>query len=262
MRSTTLLLAFLLAVPVSSARAQTADDLIGRYLKTIGGTERVGAAKTIRRIGKWRGGGGLEADVVQENKRGGLVREEFSLQGMTAINAYDGRTGWKVDPFNGKKDAEPLSEDEMHGILVDADFDEPLIDYKSKGSTAEYVGMDQFEGTDVYKVRVTLKSGDSRTYFLDTDSYVPIKIEEKRIIRGSEQELETTLGNYKAVDGWFVPYSIETGMKGQDKQRITLSKVEVNVPIDDARFTKPALVVPATKTPDPAPLKPIPNEEN
>lgn len=262
MRATTLFFAFMLVIPTSSARAQTADDLIARYLKTIGGSEKVGAAKTIRRSGKWRGGGGLEADVVQENKRGGLVREEFSLQGMTAVNAYDGRTGWKIDPFQGKKDAEPLSEEEMHGILVDADFDEPLIDYKAKGSNAEYVGMDQFEGTDVYKVRVTLKNGDSRTYFLDTDSYVPIKIEEKRIIRGSEQEMETTLGNYKQVEGWYVPFSIETGMKGQDnKQKVTLSKVEVNVPIDDARFVKPGLA-PATKKPDPAPLKPIPNEEN
>jgi hypothetical protein len=35
----------------------------------------------------------------------------------------------------------------MHGILLDADFDEPLIDYRSKGNKAELVGMDQVEGT-------------------------------------------------------------------------------------------------------------------
>src|SRR6476659_3438795 len=117
----------LLAQPLA---AQTADDIIARYIKTLGGMENIQAAKSLRRTGKFTGGGGFEAKVVQENKRPNLVREEFSLQGMTAINAYDGKSGWKIDPFGGKKDPESLSEDEMHGILLDADCDEPLINYR------------------------------------------------------------------------------------------------------------------------------------
>lgn len=261
------MLALSIAMPSSAQTAQTtplptADELIARYIKTIGGMDRIAAVKTLRRTGKFFGGGGFEADIVQENKRPGLVREEFSLQGMTAVNAYDGKTGWKIDPFGGKKDPEALSEEEMHGIIVDADFDEPLVNYKAKGNTAAFVGMDQFEGTDVYKVKVTLKNGDTRVYFLDTDSYVPIKLEEKRVIRGSEQELETTLGGYKKVDGWYQPFSIESGRKGQEKSKVTFSKIEANVPLDDAHFAKPPQAA-AVPKPDvelvPVP-KPIPDE--
>lgn len=244
----------------SDLPAQNADDLIAHYMKTVGGPERMDAAKTLRRVGKFTGSGGFEADVVQENKRGGLVRQEFSIQGMTAINAYDGRAGWKIDPFGGKKDAEALSEEEMHGILVDADFDEPLINYREKGSKAEFIGMDQFEGTDVYKVRVTLRNGDTRVYYLDTDSYVPIRIDDRRIIRGTEQVLETTLGDYKPVNGWYLPFSIESGLKGQEKGKVTISKIEANVPLDDTRFARPS--PPAAKAvsdPPPTP-KPIPEE--
>jgi hypothetical protein len=249
------------AMPVFAQTTPAVDEIIARYVKTVGGMDRIAAAKTLRRTGKYTGGGGFEADVVQENKRPLLVREEFTLQGMTAVNAYDGKAGWKIDPFGGKKDAEALSEEEMHGILVDADFDEPLINYKEKGNTAALIGVDQFEGTDVYKVKVTLRNGDTRVYFMDTDSYVPIKIEEKRIIRGSEQDLETTLGEYKRVDGWYQPFSIETGRKGQDKGKITFAKIEANVPIDDARFARPPQpAAPNRSDPPPAP-KPIPNEE-
>lgn len=241
MRRTLLTLAAL-SLAASPLAAQTADDIIAKYIARIGGIETIQAAHSVRRTGKFIGGGGFEAIVVQENKRPNLVREEFSLQGMTAVTAYDGKTGWKIDPFGGKKDAESLSEDEMHSILLDADFDEPLVGYKQKGSKAELVGTDQIEGTDVYKLRLTLPNGDVRQYYMDSDSYVPIRMEEKRIIRGAEQEFETTLGDYKPVNGWLMPFSIESGPKGQDKSTVHYEKIESNVALDDRRFVKPVVV--------------------
>lgn len=229
------------ALPLRAQTTPTADDLIARYLKTVGGPEKVQSIKSLRRTGKYTGGGGFEAIYIQENKRPDLVREDFIFQGMTAVNAWDGKVGWKIDPFGGKKDAEPLSEDEMRSMLIDADFDEPIVDYKQKGNKVAFAGMDQFEGTDVYKLDVTLKNGDTRTYYLDTDTYVPIKIDDKRTIRGSEQEFETTLGDYKSVDGYFIPFAIEFGRKGQDKTKLNWEKVEANVTIDDSRFRKPEI---------------------
>ena len=240
MRKTFVLIAALsaFAVPVS---AQTVDEIIAHYVKTIGGLEKIQAVSTLRRSGKFTGGGGFEAVVLQENKRGNAVREEFSLQGMTAINAYDGKTGWKIEPWNGKKDAESLGEEEMKSILEDADFDGPLVNYRQKGNKVEFVGMDQFEGTDTFKLKVTRANGDVYFYYLDTDYYVPIKIDTKRVIRGAEREYETALGDYKEVNGWFLPFSIENNVKGsQDKSKVVYEKIEANVTLDDGRFSMPA----------------------
>lgn len=221
--------------------AQTADSIVARYLRTIGGMEHIHAVQTLRRVGKVTSGGGFEAVVVQENKRPNKVREEFTIVGMTQIVAYDGQAGWKISPFQGKKDAEALSEDELRGMVEDADFDEPLVNYQQKGNRVEYQGTDQFEGTDVYKLKVTLTNGDSYTYFLDTDYCVPIKVEVRRTIRGTEQAYETVLGNYKAVAGWYQPFSIESrALGGSFGSKVTLESVEANVPIDDSRFQRPA----------------------
>jgi hypothetical protein len=229
----------LCAVPLS---AQTADDIIAKYIKTSGGVERIQAVQTLRRTGRFTGGGGFEAVVVQENKRPNRVREEFSLQGMTGITAYDGQTGWKIEPWEGKKDPEALSEEELRDIVEESDFDGPLIDYQRKGNRVEFVGMQQVEGTDAFKLKVTLANGDVRYYYLDTDYYVPIRIETKRMIRGAEQEFETSLGDYKAVAGWYLPYSFETNLRGsQDKSKITFLRMEANVSIDDGRFARPAV---------------------
>lgn len=228
--------------------AQTADEIIAKYVKTVGGIEKIQAVSSLRRTGKFTGGGGFEAAVLQENKRPNKVREEFSLQGMTGVNAYDGKTGWKIEPWQGKKDAEALSEEEMKQIVEDADFDEPLVNYRQKGNKVELVGTEQVEGTDALKLKVTLASDDVRYYYMDSEYYVPIKIEMKRMIRGAEQEFETSLGDYKEVAGWYLPYSVETRRKGsEDAQKITFEKIEANVPIDDARFAKPEAKKPSGK---------------
>jgi hypothetical protein len=107
---------------------------------------------------------------------------------------FDGKTGWKIEPWNGKKDPEALGEEEMKSIVEDADFDGPLVDYKRKGNKVESLGMDKFEGTDTYKLKLTKSNGDVYVYYLDTDFYMPIKIDTKRVVRGEEREYETAAG--------------------------------------------------------------------
>ena len=227
----------LFAMPVS---AQTADEIIAKYIKTVGGMEKIQAVKALRRTGKFTGGGGFEAAIVEENKRPNMVRQELTLQGMTQINAYDGKTGWKIEPWGGKKDPETLGEEEMKQIIEASDMDGPLVNYQQKGNRVEFVGLEPVEGTDAFKLKVTLADGDIRYYYMDTDYYVPIKIDTRRTIRGAEREYETTLGDYKEVAGWYLPYSIESSVKGSPfKQKITYENIEANPSIDDVRFRIP-----------------------
>ncbi|MEP6924815.1 MAG: hypothetical protein ABI954_10150 [Pyrinomonadaceae bacterium] len=235
------------------ASAQTADEIIAKYVAKIGGMDKIQAIKTMRQTGKLTGGGGFEAVIVSENKRPNKSRQEFSLQGLTAVSAYDGADGWRINPFQGKKDAESLGEDEMKALIDETEFDDSLINYQQRGSKVEYVGMDTVDGTDVYKLKATLKSGTVKTYFMDTDYFVPIKIETKRTIRGAEQESETILGDYKEVAGVYFPHSFESGAKGsQNKSKVTIEKIETNIPVDDNRFMRPTIKTAAqpTKTPE------------
>jgi hypothetical protein len=219
----------------------TAEDIVAKYIKTVGGLDKIDAVKTLKRTGKFRGGGGFEAKVLEENKRTDLVRQEFTFQGMTGVTAWDGKSGWKIEPWQGKKDPEPLGEEELKGIVEDSAFDGQLIRYKEKGNTVEFVGSEPVEGTDAWKLKVTLKNGDVQYYYMDQDYFVPIKIEFKRVIRGAEQESFASLGDYKAVAGWYLPHSIEQGRKGSANRATTVyDKIEANVPMDDGIFRMPA----------------------
>ncbi len=138
---------FFLAPLVS---AQTVDEILAKYVETLGGMQKLQAIKTMRATGKFTGGGGFEAVIVDESKRPNIARNEFRIQGMTGITAFDGKAGWKIEPWQGKKDAESLSEDELKAYL-DGDFDESLVNYKNKNIRVEYVGKDELEGSDVFK---------------------------------------------------------------------------------------------------------------
>jgi hypothetical protein len=122
-----------------------------------------------------------------------------------------------------------------------ADLDGPLVDYAAKGHQVELVGRERVEGRDAFKLRVTRKDGSVEVYFLDAGSYLPFRVEGRRTVRGAEIEGEGTVGDYREAGGFLWPHSIRNGVKGRpEKQTVTIEKIEINPPIDDARFRKPS----------------------
>jgi outer membrane lipoprotein-sorting protein len=238
--SPVLIAAFLCALLAPLALyAQTVDEVIAKNIQAHGGLEKLKTVQTIRATGKFSQGS-FSAGFMQENKRPGKVREEALIQGLAQIQAYDGKTGWQVSPFGGRKDAELLSQDDLKSLMIDADIDGPLVDYKEKGHKAELVGHDSVEGTDCYKVKLTLKNGDVRYYFLDTDSFLEIKMENQSNIRGAVQFTENYYGDYEQVNGLYFPFAFEGGEKGNPvRTRYTVQKIEVNVALADSLFSMP-----------------------
>jgi len=225
----------------SRCSSQTADELIAKNIEARGGMDKMKAIKTLRITGKFEAGGGFTASVGQENQRSNLIRQTFTLQGMTAIQAYDGTTGWQVQPFGGKKDPELMGEDDLRDLLLAADIDGPLVDYKEKGSTVEFLGHDVVDADDALRLKVTLKNGDIIYDYLDPDTFIEIRREIQQFIRGAVRDRVVGLGSYKPVAGVMFPFSISSGPKNHpDAETDTVQKMEANVTIDPADFALPA----------------------
>jgi hypothetical protein len=220
---------------------QTAEELVSKNIQAKGGIDKIKAIKSLRMTAKFIGGGGFTANIGQESLRPNLVRETFSLQGMTAVTAYDGTTGWQIQPFEGHKDPQLLGEDELRGLVLDADFDGPLVDYKEKGNTAEYLGHDVVDGDDALRLKVTLKNGDILYYYLDPDTFLEIRRDKQEFIRGSIHESVMEMGSYKPVAGVMYPFSLSQGSKANPSaQTINVEKIEANVSLPESDFALPA----------------------
>lgn len=222
-----------------SAFAQTADELIAKSIQAQGGADKMKAMQSVKMSGKMKMGP-MEAPFVITKARPEQMRMDFTIQGMTATQAFDGSNGWMIMPFQGKKDAVNMPEDMVKAFRDEADFDGPMIDYKTKGNKVEYIGKEDVQGSPTYKLKVTTKSGAETMVFLDADSSLPIRIEGKRKMQGTDVETETTIGDYKQVDGMMFPFSIESHPKGKPAgQSIAIEKVEINPKIDAASFVMP-----------------------
>lgn len=230
-----------LSILVPCLSAQTVDEIIAKNVQARGGADKLKSIQTVKSTATMAMGPGMEAPGVLIQKRPMLARLEFTVQGLTAVQAYDGKNAWEIMPFMGKKDPELMSADEAKETEEMADIDGPLMDYKSKGHQVELLGKEKIEGTDAYKLKATLKNGDVQTIYIDSDSFLEIKEETTRTVRGSEQVIESAIGDYKEVNGVMFPFAIESGVKGSpDKQKLTITKVELNLPADDSIFKMPA----------------------
>lgn len=228
-----------IAVFSLSARAQSVDEVIGKNIQARGGLDKLKSVRSIRTTGKVSEGS-FRADYRRENKRADKVREELIIQGLVRVQAYDGKTGWQISPFGGRKDPELMSEEDMKSLVVDADLDGPLVDYKEKGHRAELLGHDSVEGTDCFKVKLSMKNGDVRYYYLDADSFLELKLEIQTTIRGGLQESELYYGDYEQVNGMYYAFAVEKAQKGDtSRAQISVKQIELNVPMEDAHFSMP-----------------------
>ena len=230
------------AVFAQSNNAPTVDELVSKNVEAKGGANALQTLQSLRLTGKLLvNQGQIELAYLETKKRPNEVRTEASLQGMTQIQAYDGKEGWRVSPFFGRKDPERMSADDVKALVEDADIDGPLVDWKAKGSSVEYLGTEDVDGTPAHKLKVVRKNGDVSFVYLDPDHFLEIRVVTQRMRHGAYEEVETDLGDYEKAGGVFVPTSIDSGRKGApDKQQIIIDKVEANVPVDDSIFHFPA----------------------
>ena len=134
-----------------------------------------------------------------------------------------------------------MGEDDLRDLTLDADIDGPLVDYKAKGNTVEYMGHDTVDGDDALRLKVTLNNGDILYYDLDPDTYLEIRRESQEFIRGSVKEQVTEYGSYKPVEGVMYPFSMAIWPKSDPTQAltVTIDKMEVNVPLAESVFVVP-----------------------
>lgn len=246
----TIILGAVVALLVLPAIAEelTLDQVLENHYEALGGLDAIKGMETASFVGRMAMGPGAEAPFKMFFKRPMRARLEFTMQGMTGIQAYDGETAWMVMPFMGKSDPEVMAEDQAKNMQEQADIDGPLVDWQEKGHKVELIGLEDVDGTEAYKIKVDLANGDVRYHFLDSEYFITIKQEGKTTMQGNEVEFETILSDYKEVGGLMFPHSVESKPKGAPAgQVITIDEIEVGIEVADDLFAMPAPTVEAAE---------------
>ncbi|MFZ1750125.1 MAG: outer membrane lipoprotein-sorting protein [Saprospiraceae bacterium] len=226
--------------------AQTADEIINKYIENTGGRDAWSKVTSMKSTIKIQAQG-MEFPGVMLSKP---MKQKMAMtfQGMTIVQpAFDGEIGWQTNFMTMK--AEKMESEDSELLKAEfADFPDPFLSYKEKGYKVELQGNETIEGTECFKLKLTKKpvmidgkeEENSTTYFIDTENFVPImtrSVIKKGPAKGKLSE--ATMSDYQEVGGLMLPFTIQQKFEGQTQAAITIEKVEFNVAIDDKEFAFP-----------------------
>jgi hypothetical protein len=219
--------------------AQKADDIVKKHVDSIGGKDNWAKVKSMKtEMAMKANGAEIKVTLSQVDKK--AMRQDILVMGMEGYSILTNKEGWTFMPFEGQTKPEPMTEDDVKkaqdGLSIQSDF----VTYKELGKKLEYIGKDDVDGTECFKLKMTDKDGIESTYFIDPGNYYVIKETIKMTINGKEMESSTSYGNYKKTDiGIVCPYSI-IGPWGETE----VTSLTIN-PTFDEKIFKPS--TPATK---------------
>ena len=254
MKTKPLLATVLCFLPWGLASAQTVDEIIKKAIDARGGVDKIKAVQSERITGRVAFSGGIEGTLMLELERPRKLYSEIAVEGQKVLRAYDGKSGgWTSNPFTGNKDVVEMSADELKEMPDEADLDGPLVDYKSKGSQVELVGKEDSDGKAVYRLKITTKKGEVRSYLIDGATFLTTKWEGTRRVGNEALPWQSVLSDYREIRGLKFPFRIDQGSPGTEyKQTLTIDKIEIDPKIDESHFGKPVAAQAPESTTGPA----------
>ena len=226
--------------------AQTADDVVEKYLAAIGGraalakiTSRLTTGTITLSLPNGPVSGSIEVLNQQPNKSRTLTKLDLTSVGagqLTREQRFDGNTGYILDSLQGNREITGNQLENMKNAM----FPTPLLTYKERGATVELAGKEKVDGRDTYVLIFKPKSGSVARQFIDAETYLPARIVVKLDVpeAGGEVEQTSDLSDYRVVDGIKIPFALKVSSAAQSFS-IAVTKVEHNVKIDEAVFLRP-----------------------
>ncbi|MDI1354336.1 MAG: hypothetical protein PSX36_05440 [bacterium] len=211
--------------------SQTLEEIVSKHIEAIGGKDSWEKVRTMRYESVMKAQGAeIHFTVVKSDRI--ALRSDISVMGMKGFNIVTTKEGWSYAPWAGQTKSEAMTADNVKNSQDELNIKDEFLTYKELGKTIEYFDMDDIDGTECFKIKMTNKDGKETTYYIDPGNYLTIKKTEKIKSDGQETENSTFYSNYKMLaEGLNIPMMTTSGWSEME----TL-KLEINPKIDDAIF--------------------------
>ena len=228
------------------ASAQTADEIVEKHLAAMGGraalaklTSQVASGTIVIQAQGADLAGTVELSKKAPNKSRTLMRIDLSAMGGSELvvdQRCDGKTAFASNSLQGDRE---ITGAQLQSML-NATFPSSFLNYKETGGKIELLGRETVGAKPVLAMQYTPAAGPAIKLYLDATTYLVSRSVVKLSVpeAGGEIEQATDVTDYRAIDGVQTPFLVTVSGSGQ-VLTITLAKVEYNVALDDAVFSRP-----------------------
>jgi outer membrane lipoprotein-sorting protein len=242
----TLIIASLLAFS-GSLWAQTAEEIVEKHLAALGGRENLSKLTSRSVLGSMTittpGGeinGSIEISAKAPNKTRTYMKLDLSSPGASDLvvdQRFDGKTGYVLNSIEGNREITGNQLENMRN----ARFPTSMLSLKEDGVKLELGGKEKMGDREAYLLITTPKSGSASKHFIDAETFFLLRLVMKVDVPQLGGPVEQTIdfSDFKEVDGVKIPFRQKLSGPAQTFS-VTLSKVEHNIPLDEAIFVKPS----------------------
>jgi photosynthetic reaction center cytochrome c subunit len=220
----------------STAAIPTVDDILAKYTEALGGSAAVEKITTLSEKGTAETPAhGRPAAAEVFRKAPNKAMAVLHAPPGDIADGFNGTTGWHQRPGHG---AEDLEGDELVRTKQWAAFI-PGLDLKQDFARAQVAGVDKIGDRDAYRVIAFRAGGGQVRFYFDKESGLLIRVSERIESFLGALPQETNYSDYRDVNGVKMPFNVIVA-HGDTPTIYKWERIEANVPIDDARFEKPA----------------------
>lgn len=232
-----LTLSMLLVGAAVGTKAQTLDEVVSKHITAMGGEAKLKALNSqIAEGSMFIQGMDFPLKVINLNQK--AMRIEFDAMGTKNIQVITQKGGWMFLPVQQQTAPVDIKAADLADSQRDLDITGELVDYKAKGHTAELIGKETIDGQELYKIKLTRKDASICHYFVNPANWYVTKRTTAKSVQGQEIEVVENFSDFKkSGDGYVYPAVTEQLPMGM---KITYTKVEINTPLDEKVFEKPA----------------------
>lgn len=227
----------LLLITSMVTKAQTADEVIAKYIDAIGGKANLSKITSVYTESAVEVmGSESPSKTILLNGKGVKTISDFGGQKM--VQCFTDKGGWMINPMGGSSEPVDLSAEEYNAsksqIYVDV-----LSDYAARGYKVELAGNENVGNVNTLKLKVTSPENVTTFYYIDPSTNYAIKMSTSANMMGQPVNVSILLSDYqKTEQGIALPFKTEIDYGGQFGLIIKTKKVEFNKPVDPAIFEK------------------------
>ncbi|MCX7930478.1 MAG: hypothetical protein N2663_07145 [Chlorobi bacterium] len=227
---------FIALVGACALYAQNVQTIVSAYTRAIGDAEKWKRVGTVSLVGKMTSADGSWKRSFRAWFDGKKVRTELVLQpGIVATSWTDGTAGWSIQPWTQSLVPQPLDKSSLWRLSAMAYlWRNDLLD-QSQQASLEYLGSEELDGSDCYKLRARHDDGSVWMYYLDPDLGLLVKVTANIEIGGEPVQWAATLGNYQRIEGVMLPMVLETS-----SGTIIIEQYRLDEPLNSTLFAAPA----------------------
>jgi hypothetical protein len=224
----------LLVLTSFASHAQKVEDIIQKHMAAIGGEDVWKKVNTLHMEGGMKVNS-MDIIVTINSVHMKATRQDITMMGMAGYTIITDKEGWMFMPFGGQTAPEAMTPDQVKQGKYKLDLQGDFVDYKTKGTKVDFIGKDEVEGTEVFKLKVIHKDSTEKTVFIDANNYYLIREVDKFIADGKESEVAIDYSNFQKQPSGIV-FAMTMGVP---QGEVSFTKVEVNAKVDESLFKAP-----------------------